>query len=133
MLRVERVLETSLYVEDLEAAERFYRRVLGLEPFAHVEGRHLFYRCGEGVLLLFQPDATLEDESGIPKHGAKGPGHAAFAVGEREIPVWRNRLVELGVEIEKELDWPGGGKSIYFRDPSGNSLEFATPSVWSLE
>jgi catechol 2,3-dioxygenase-like lactoylglutathione lyase family enzyme len=25
-----------------------------------------------------------------------------------------------------------GGRSIYFRDPSGNSLEFAEPRIWGI-
>ena len=38
----------------------------------------------------------------------------------------------IGVEIEVDYLWPGGGRSIYFRDPAGNSLEFAEPSIWGL-
>ena len=40
------ILETVLYAKDLAAIEGFYRDVLGMEPFAKAEGRHLFYRCG---------------------------------------------------------------------------------------
>ena len=40
------VLETVLYARDLAAAEEFYRRALGLEPFAKAEGRQVFYRLG---------------------------------------------------------------------------------------
>jgi catechol 2,3-dioxygenase-like lactoylglutathione lyase family enzyme len=36
------------------------------------------------------------------------------------------------VEIEADFHWPAGGRSIYFRDPSGNSLEFAEPKIWNL-
>jgi catechol 2,3-dioxygenase-like lactoylglutathione lyase family enzyme len=34
--------------------------------------------------------------------------------------------------IEAEVEWPKGGRSIYFRDPSGNSLEFAESKIWNL-
>ena len=37
-----------------------------------------------------------------------------------------------GVSIEKEVEWPKGGKSLYFRDPTGNSVELVTPGVWGL-
>ena len=43
------MLESALYVCDLDAAEAFYRDVLGLDPITRVEGRHAFFRCGEGV------------------------------------------------------------------------------------
>jgi predicted enzyme related to lactoylglutathione lyase len=36
------------------------------------------------------------------------------------------------VAIEKIVDWPGGGRSLYFRDPAGNSLELATPRIWGI-
>ena len=52
------VLETVLYAHDLVAIEDFYRRVLGLEPFSAVADRHIFYRCGNQMLLIFNPNIT---------------------------------------------------------------------------
>ncbi len=130
------VLETCLYATDLEAAERFYAGALGLEPFAPVTGRHVFFRCGPGVFLVFNPEATSAPASGgrsVPLHGARGAGHAAFAVPAAELPPWRDRLARHGVAVEAEVEWPGGGRSLYVRDPAGNSIELATPAVWGLE
>jgi len=45
---------------------------------------------------------------------------------------WKKHLADHGVEIEKEVEWPKGGKSIYFRDPAGNSVELATRGLWGL-
>jgi catechol 2,3-dioxygenase-like lactoylglutathione lyase family enzyme len=129
-MRVKRVLETCLYVDDLSAAEEFYRRVLGLGLIARVDGRHVFFRCGRGVLLLFCPAATLESTGDVPTHGARGPGHVAFAMSTSEVDSWRRHLQENEVLIEKEITWPGGGYSIYFRDPASNCLELATPQTW---
>jgi len=36
------------------------------------------------------------------------------------------------VAVEADFEWPGGGRSIYFRDPAGNCLEFAEPRIWKL-
>lgn len=132
-MRAREILETCLYAEDLEAAERFYTGVLGLERIAKVEGRHVFFRCGGRVFLVFNPAKTSEDAGLVPTHGATGPGHACFAVAEKELDGWRAHLRASGVAIETEVDWPGGGRSIYFRDPAGNSVELGTPRIWGIE
>ena len=131
------VLESALYVTDLAAAEQFYGDILGLEPAGKVEGRHAFFKCGTGIVLLFNADATrhapLPDARlPVPPHGAAGEGHLCFAATEAEIDGWKARLTAHNVAIEAEFEWPRGGRSIYFRDPSGNSLEFANPSIWGL-
>src|ERR1700752_1241618 len=130
------ILETVLYAKDLAATETFYRDVLGLDPFTKVAGRHLFYRCGDQVLLIFDPDATgippPADALPVPPHGAHGPGHICFRASAAEIDAWRTRLVARGVAIEADFEWPGGGRSIYFRAPAGNCMEFAEPRIWKL-
>src|SRR5688500_12289978 len=123
------ILETCLYVDDLPAAERFYSQVLGLVVHSRQEGRHIFFRCGRGMLLLFDPRESSASGD-IPPHGARGPGHVAFAAQESDLPAWRQDLETHGVPIEKSHTWPGGGHSLYFRDPAGNSLELATPTIW---
>jgi catechol 2,3-dioxygenase-like lactoylglutathione lyase family enzyme len=125
------ILETCVYAEDLDAAERFYTDVLGLERIARIEGRHVFFRCGGRVFLVFDPRATAEGGH-VPGHGATGPGHACFAITPGELDGWRAHLQAKGVAIEQEHEWPGGGRSIYFRDPAGNSIELGTPSIWKL-
>lgn len=130
-MKVQHILETCLYVDDLERAENFYRDVLGLELFAKQEDRHIFFRCGETMFLLFNPETTLQAGTGMSPHGAKGPGHAAFVMEAGEADRWREWLTHQGVAIESEVNWPNGGYSIYFRDPTGNVLELATRAVWS--
>jgi catechol 2,3-dioxygenase-like lactoylglutathione lyase family enzyme len=131
-MNVHSVLETCLYVDDLLKAERFYCDVLGLKLESRQEGRHVFFHCGRQMLLLFNPLACREPNEQFPQHGAFGPGHVAFGVRESELPAWTERLKRHGVEIEKIIDWPGGGRSLYFRDPSGNSVELATPKIWGI-
>lgn len=134
-MRPSAILESALYAADLGSAEAFYGGVLGLPVIAKVEGRHVFFRVGEGVLLVFNPDAT-EVPSGnpalpVPVHGARGQGHLCFAASREEIAAWRKRLRAAGVEIEAEFDWPNGARSLYVRDPGGNSVEFAEPRLWA--
>lgn len=132
-MRVKKVLEISLYVRDLDAARKFYSEILGLREFSSEKGRHVFFRCGEAMFLLFNPHKTRESGQNVPSHGAEGAGHVAFSITEKEYPDWMNHLLGKGVAIEKEIEWPGGGKSIYFRDPSGNSVELATPQTWRMK
>ena len=132
-LRVRHVLETCLYVDDLPQAERFYTDVLGLEFCSRQEGRHVFLRCGRQMVLLFNPLGSREASDQIPPHGAFGAGHVAFGVREEELAAWTDKLERGGVAIERVVEWPGGGRSLYFRDPSGNSLELATPAIWGLD
>jgi catechol 2,3-dioxygenase-like lactoylglutathione lyase family enzyme len=131
MRALDRVLETVLYVDDLVAAERFYADVLGLALDSRKPGIFSFFRIGDAMLLLFDPVAARSNRD-VPAHGAVGPGHACFAVPEAELDGWRERLVGHGVPIEHEQSWPRGGRSFYFRDPAGNSLELATPRIWGL-
>ncbi len=125
------VLETAVYAADLDAAEWFYGTVLGLERIGRAEGRHVFFRCGTGVFLVFNPARTLEPGT-LPPHGTSGPAHAAFAVRDDDLPAWRRRLERYGIPIEREIAWPRGGRSLYVRDPAGNSIELASPVIWGL-
>lgn len=130
--RVTEILETCLYAADVDAAAAFYTGVLGLRETGRVEGRHVFLRCGERMLLLFDPAVTERAGGEVPPHGARGPGHVAFAVHDGELPRWRAHLAEVGVEIEREVFWPRGGSSLYLRDPAGNSVELTTPGIWGI-
>ncbi|GIW92857.1 MAG: bleomycin resistance protein [Pirellulaceae bacterium] len=130
-MKIRGVLETCLYVDNLEAARDFYESVLGLEFHSEQPGRHCFFRCGNQMLLLFRPEASHTGGE-LPPHGAVGPGHVAFAVPDEELDAWRDHLESQGVAIELSVGWPHGGRSLYFRDPAGNSLELASPQIWQL-
>src|SRR5436190_9434125 len=133
---IEGVLETCLYADDLEAAERFYASVLELPVVARVADRHVFFRCGGAMLLVFDParTASAPGEVGgtpVPAHGAHGAGHVCFRLAADALRGWRERLERAGVAIEAEIAWPRGGSSLYVRDPAGNSVEFAPATIWA--
>ncbi|MBB3916502.1 catechol 2,3-dioxygenase-like lactoylglutathione lyase family enzyme [Rhizobium fabae] len=134
---LEGMLETALYARNLDEAETFYENVLGLEKITRAGNRHVFFRCGPGVLLIFNPEETVKppapDALQVPPHGMTGEGHACFRVSGRNIDAIVARLTAAGVAIESEVRWPNGGRSIYFRDPAGNSLECAEPKIWGIE
>jgi catechol 2,3-dioxygenase-like lactoylglutathione lyase family enzyme len=130
-LTIERVLETCLYVDDVEAAAAWYEDVLGLERFTDAPPRPVLFKLGDQMLLLFDADETAEagPDDKAPPHGARGPQHVAFAV--EELSPWRTRLAEADVEIVAESDWGGAG-SLYFEDPAGNVLELMEKGAWPV-
>ena len=126
------VLEAVLYAEDLIAARQFYVEVLGMPEIRLDPERHLFLRCDSGVLIVFRASKTQIHDSGVPPHGTVGMGHLAFSSTHDEIESWRRRLEAAGVPITEEIHWPNGAHSIYFDDPAGNVLEFATPDLYGF-
>ncbi|MCE8032945.1 glyoxalase [Billgrantia tianxiuensis] len=136
MPRLNGVLETALYVDDMDRARVFFEGVMGLEPF-NADHRFTAYDAGANtVLLLFRQGETLEtvvlpnDMGTIPPHDGKGRVHLAFAIDARELAAWERQLSDHGVVIEGRTHWPRGGESLYFRDPDGHLIELATPGVW---
>jgi catechol 2,3-dioxygenase-like lactoylglutathione lyase family enzyme len=137
MLRPHGVLETSLYISDLDRAVAFYEKVLGLRKmddgyFAGGRGAALQIGDGPSVLLLFRAEVTRQGGI-LLSHGTTGAGHAAFRIEADEIPAWRERLREHGVAIDQEFAFGDNPPSIYFRDPDGNVLELAVACIWPLE
>jgi catechol 2,3-dioxygenase-like lactoylglutathione lyase family enzyme len=128
-LPVRAMLEFALYGPDLQRLETFYRDVFGLEPIARVAGRLVALRCGHSTLLLFDPSVTRATGP-VPEHGADGAGHIAFVIEDDERHAWRQHLQDIGVDVEREVDWPEGGTSLYLRDLAGNSVELAPPTIW---
>ncbi len=100
---VQRVLETCLYVDDLDQAEKFYSDLFGFELYGKQKERHVFFHCGEGMLLLFNARETQKANHGFPPHGATGPMHVAFEIDESLIPAWKERLNQKGISIEQEI------------------------------
>lgn len=131
MASIARVYETILYASNLDAAEAFYAGALGLQPLPRLGDRGVVFRVtGESVLILFDPSKTRVPHEQVPSHGADGQGHVALAVPDLEA--WRARLAERGVPIEREVQWSLGGRSLYVRDPAGNSVELVAGRVWDI-
>ena len=130
------VLETALYVDDLERARRFYEEILGLAPIYRDDRLCAYAVGGRNVLLLFRRGGSLQTArmpgGTIPPHDGHGPLHVAFAIGKEALAEWEEYLGKHGVDIEGATDWPRGGRSVYFRDPDGHLLELATPGLWTI-
>ena len=134
MPKLDGVLETALYTDDMERARAFYEGVLELKPIFEDKRLCAYGIAERSVLLIFRrggatETVTLPNGGSIPGHDGAGPLHIAFAISKDELPRWETQLKAHGVAIEGHTDWSRGGRSIYFRDPDGHLLEFATPGL----
>jgi catechol-2,3-dioxygenase len=110
--------ETSLYVTDLEGAEKFYEDVIGLRVAQRVEAQQSTLHNGDATLILFQaPAADVESTE---------PGHVTFGISRGAVAPWRRHLQEQGIPVVEELTWPNGMQSIIFCDPAGNKIHLRT-------
>jgi catechol 2,3-dioxygenase-like lactoylglutathione lyase family enzyme len=135
MPRLNGILETSLYTEDMDCARAFYQGVLGLEPMFS-DSRLTAYALDRNILLLFRKGTTEEPvklkDGNIPGHGGTGELHVAFSVAKADLQTWLDHLASKGVILEGRNRWSHGGESVCFRDPDGNLLELATPGLWRV-
>ncbi len=136
MPEVTGIVETCLYVDDLERAVRFFEDVCEFKKLIGDERFCALNVADRDVLLLFKKGATVDPiptpGGVIPPHNGSGNLHAAFAIPAAAEAAWRTRLEQHGVVIESTVDWPRGGRSMYFRDPDQHLLELITPGCWSI-
>ena len=130
------LMETCLYVDDMERARAFYRRLLGLDPLFAEERITVFRLPDASALILFARGATLEavetPGGSIPPHDGQGPSHVALGIAESDVDAWRAHLIACGIAIESEVAWSAErGHSLYFRDPDGHAGELVTRGLWA--
>ncbi len=131
---IQTLVESALYFDDLPAASAFYRDVLRLRMMSGNERLVAFDAGGGTVLLLFRRGATTVGVrwpgGWIPPHDGQGPLHVALGVAREHLDAWERWLAQHGVSVESRVDWDRGGRSLYFRDPGGHSVELVTPGTW---
>ncbi len=136
MPEINGLLESGLYVAELERARRFYETILGFTVMVADERFAAYSVAGRQVLLLFRKGGTREPisfEGGvIPPHDGEGTQHVAFAIAASEWTAWEEHLRRHQVAIESVVTWGGGGRSIFFRDPDHHLLELITPGCWPI-
>jgi len=128
--KTEGILESSLYVSDVDRSVRFYRETLGFGVISEFGERGCAMNAGaRQVLLLFKKGASRAIES---PHDGDGQLHLAFAIALAELGSWEAWLDKGGIAIEQKRKWDLGGSSLYFRDPDRHLLELATPGTWPV-
>lgn len=134
-MRIAKIVETSIYSTNLEDMKDFYVNKLGLEFVSEQKGRHVFIKTDNNMLLIFNHEITITENE--TSHGASTPPsviHIAFEIDSGEYDTAKKILIESSIQIEKEIEWGNriGSKSLYFRDPAGNLVEFITKNYWEL-
>ena len=131
MPKLDRLLESALYVDDPERSARFYQSLFGFEIITAVERMYALSVAGNQVLLLCKKGASANLTS-PPRHDGDGHLHLAFAIPAAELSAWETWLAQNDVAVEEKHTWNRGGCSLYFRDPDQHLVELATPGVWSI-
>ena len=131
---VTHVLETALYVADLDRSQAFYQTLFGFPVFLRDDRMVALGVPGQQVLLLFRLGASVNPSQTpfgtIPPHDGHGRLHMAYAIAADQVDPWRAALKSAEVAVESRIDWDSGSTALYFRDPDGHSIELATPKLW---
>lgn len=135
MPNVHGILETAIYVADPHRAAEFYKRLFGFGTMLDSDRLVALDVAGNSVLLLFKAGVTggpLRTPGGvIPGHTGIGGGHFAFSIEREAVEPWQAHLRSMHVPVESVVEWPGGARSIYFRDPDDNLVELITRGFWA--
>ena len=139
MPSVNGVIETALYVDDLERSGRFYEEVFGVRLLMAEDRMRAYSVADKQVLLLFKVGGSTqptEMHGGIiPPHDGRGRLHLAFAISPDEIEPWKRQLEGKGVDLKSQVhcgDDSPHGDSLYFSDPDDNLIELITPGCWGI-
>ena len=118
-LCVSGVIETTLCCPNLAAAETFYTKILNFDVLAKEEGRHLFFRCGNSMLLLFNPEhtsVTVTEVDDIPESTTQSAS--------------TSRLTDAGEVIFTGSRMGGQGVAVFLvPEPSGIGAAFALATL----
>jgi catechol 2,3-dioxygenase-like lactoylglutathione lyase family enzyme len=115
----------TLFMEDLEAAKRFYREVFEL-PLAFEDDNSAVFRFGETLVNLLK----LSEAPGLVEPATVATGDAGvrfqFTLGVDDVDAMCEELKERGVDLlNGPMDRPWGIRTASFWDPGGHIWEIA--------
>jgi catechol 2,3-dioxygenase-like lactoylglutathione lyase family enzyme len=115
----------TLFMEDLEAAKRFYREVFEL-PVAFEDDNSTVFRFGETLVNLLKASEApgLVEPATVATRDAGA--RFQFTLGVDDVDATCETLKERGVELlNGPMDRPWGIRTASFRDPGGHIWEIA--------
>ena len=119
------IFAVTLFVEDLDAARRFYGEVFGL-PVAFEDDNSAVFDFGNTIINLLK--AT--EATGLIEPAAVAPidagARAQFTIQVDDVDAMCAELAKRGVELlNGPIDRPWGIRTASFRDPGGHIWEIA--------
>lgn len=124
---VKTLSEVALRVDDLDGMVEFYRDVVGLDLWQRIEVG-AFFRIGPDygghtqIMAMF--DRSSQDGyEGISQRQTP-MDHFAFTIDLADFESETERIKGLGLEVivKQQIDF--GWRSLFFKDPEGNRVEF---------
>jgi catechol 2,3-dioxygenase-like lactoylglutathione lyase family enzyme len=115
----------TLFVEDLEAAKRFYQEVFGL-PITYEDDASAVFDFGNTIINLLTTSAAHEliapAEVGMRETGSR----LQLTITVDDVDAMCEELAKRGVELlNGPVDRPWGIRTASFRDPGGHIWEIA--------
>jgi|GEM_PF-1122048 len=108
-----------------EALRDFYRQVLATEPRVYSPD-YLEFQVAGATLGLFREEAMARIAPGAMRGGANQSVMLEFEVADVEREYARLQHIPGLVWVMAPTTFPWGHRTIYFRDPDGNLINFHT-------
>jgi catechol 2,3-dioxygenase-like lactoylglutathione lyase family enzyme len=118
-MQITQCLHTAVLVSDLERAEHFYGKVLGLSKVERtLKYPGVWYQVGEFQIHLIVAPSIQPAPQNLEKWG-RNP-HIAFAVADLDAA--KNQLVAHNYPIHMSAS---GRAALFTQDPDGNIIEIS--------
>jgi catechol 2,3-dioxygenase-like lactoylglutathione lyase family enzyme len=115
----------TLFVEDLDAARRFYKEVFGL-PITYEDENSAVFTFGETMINLLKISEAPELIGPAKVAGPESGSRMQFTIEVDDVDAMCAELTGNGVELlNGPMDRPWGIRTAAFRDPSGHIWEIA--------
>ena len=119
------IFAITLFVEDLEAAREFYRRVFELPPLFEDESSSVF-RFGNTLVNLLKVTEAGELIAPARVASPQDGSRVVFTIHVDDVDAMCARLASRGVSLlNGPLDRPWGVRTASFADPAGHVWEIA--------
>lgn len=119
------LINTCLITNDVPRLARFYQAVLQISP--RLSGNdYAEFRTGVGVLAVFSASAQEKYIPGSAEAAKNRSAILEFKVDDVDAEYARLRKL-VTVWIKPPTNQPWGTRSLYFRDPDGNLVDFWAP------
>lgn len=118
-MAITQFLHATLLVTDLERAQQFYGKVLGLAPCERpLKFPGAWYQVGDIQVHLMATDAVSSDLVNPEKWGRNR--HLAFAV--TDLATLKTQLQAAGYPLQASAS---GRAAVFVQDPDGNMIELS--------